>query len=66
MDVLIKDEWIRLEKATGMVAASSGVVVGVGESGQVTAEDELYVWDKPSEAGGAGPTAVEEGSGLLH
>jgi hypothetical protein len=43
MEVLIRDEWIRLERASGIIATTSGTVAIVKESsGQVTTDDGTY------------------------
>jgi hypothetical protein len=50
MEVLVQDEWIRLDKAK--------------EGGQVTTHDGLHMWRELSEAGGEESSTAEEGSGL--
>jgi hypothetical protein len=66
MAVLIRDEWIRLERAKGTIATMSGIMVVAGDEGQVTTDDGMYVWKKSAEVGEARPSIVEEGSRLLH
>ncbi len=66
MEVLIRNEWIRLEEATGTVTTMSGIVVVAEEDGQFTTNDGTFVWKKPSRTGEAEPSTMEEGSGFLY
>ncbi len=62
MDVLIRDEWIRLERATGIIATKSGILAVAEKGGQVTTDDGTYCMC----GGFIRSRENEEGSGLLH
>jgi hypothetical protein len=61
MEVIIREEWIRLEKATGTVVFMSGNVMVAEEDGQVIADDGLYVCSQPSESGEMKPQLKKMG-----
>jgi hypothetical protein len=66
MEILVRSEWVWLEKAARVTVTSSNRAAMVREDGQVTTEDGLYVWEAPSRVEEVEPSAAGEGSGLLH
>ncbi len=63
MEVLIRDKWIKLDEATGVIVAASRITATTKGGDQVVTRDGTYVWDLPRETK---KVTQEEGSELLH